>query len=219
MKLIKFLKSLFAASSMPASTTPTQVPPPAPPESPAKPEVKVEVKKPEPSCLIQGVVRAWIDRNDEWTISRSKIRLEKPTSTWGYRRVLLTHKRLGLMIALHESEPYPLATVQEVFVGGKKMAYRYVFESEVYYSGFEDVNLDVDFVEAQIKKHPYPALKRRLDKKVKDDATRAARLKEIETLGCPNPESPKTREMISKVIQTSPANEGRYFELEGEQNP
>lgn len=141
-----------------------------PPAAPAPPF--------EPSCLAKGIVKAWIDDPASWKITSKVVKVPSVSSAGGwftsdYKQIVLTNAKLGIRI--QGSEVSSLYTGVSVFVNESCMVpENYSYDSDSVHIG------------RVIATHPYPRLKKVIDKAKKDESTRAARIKAIETLGCPS---------------------------------
>ncbi len=149
-----------------------------PKPAPAKkaPPPKPEEKPFEPSCLAKGIAKAWIDDRDGWTIKRKKVVVQYYGSGGSgdrtYMQVQLTHPKLGIRIQGSE-QPHRFWGVS-AFVNEETR----VWES---YN-----QCDSSYLADIITANPYPILKRDIDKHAKAEATRAAKIAAIESLGCPS---------------------------------
>lgn len=174
MNPLSYLKSLFGNITV-GVPSPSQVPPPVPPK-PSLPETKVEAPMPvpEPSCLIKGIAKAWVE-NKGWKVSRERVRMEDwwhgVYSIW---LVILRNKDSGLTIALKESPSI-----------NPKI---YLYDFEVTVEG-KEVNIsqsqDRGCLEQAILSHPYSSLKRRMSETARRESSRAAKIEALEALGCP----------------------------------
>lgn len=142
----------------------------SPPAAPAPPF--------EPSCLAKGIVKAWIDDPASWKITSKVVKVPSVSSAGGwyassYQQTVLINTKLGIRIQGSETSTW--------YTG----ASAFINDSCVVHETYSK-DSDSAYLCRTITAHPYPRLKKVIDKVKKDEATRAARIKAIETLGCPS---------------------------------
>lgn len=135
------------------------------------------IPNPEPSCVAKGIVKLWLEE-DGWTVTRKKTTVEYYGSggfgNHQYYAVELKYPKLGIKIEVSEYMTRP-----DISMGAVR-----INDEIVIYIGHYN-NPDSDAVKAAILSKPYPALKKRLDKKKKYDETRQTRIDAVKSIGCP----------------------------------
>lgn len=162
MNLLKSIKTWFRIPSL--TDFRGKTPSPAIPQPPTT----------EPSCFAKGVAELW-RRGEGWKVKRVKI---SPDLKQSMLDVTLTH-RDGIVISGMETVRGEFG-IQTVSLLGQELI-------RVEYGVWGDQSrVNREKIAYTILSHPYPALKRALDTKVKIDAERETKTEGIERIGCPD---------------------------------